>query len=119
MAIEAQVRCVGWWEQSMYGRQFMRGLWLSFSGEEVRGGGSDMIGAFTLRGRLNGSRIEMTKQYIGSHSVAYAGEFDGEGLYKGTWQIGVPGIGLDWGHWEIRITGFATGGSEQHIQTID
>ncbi|MEZ6063191.1 MAG: hypothetical protein R3C19_22830 [Planctomycetaceae bacterium] len=88
------VVCDGWWEQDGYGRQPMQNLRLQFDGNSVQGQGCDVVGAFTLRGTVDGAVVTLTKQYIGAHAVSYIGTFDGEGTYRGRWAI--LGFGGDW-----------------------
>ena len=80
----------GFWHQDGFGRQEMEQFELHFSTDgTVRGQGSDMVGVFTFRGHYepaNGT-ILMTKQYLGKHTVEYAGRPDGEGKIVGEWNI--------------------------------
>lgn len=98
---QAWARCLGWWEQSWYGRQPMNNLRLSFADGRIEGLGDDMIGSFTLSGRLRPDGVvTILKQYIGQHSVDYVGSYDGEGVLSGQWHIGDLH-----GNWLIRIGG--------------
>jgi hypothetical protein len=79
----------GYWEQSYWGRQVMTELVLHFVGGQVQGRGRDVIGAFTFTGQYDDrGTITMVKQYLGRHSVAYRGQYDGEGTIFGQWSIG-------------------------------
>jgi hypothetical protein len=93
------LRCEGWWEQDMYGRQPMQELRLEFQDGAVSGSGTDIVGPFTLEGVLANGKVDITKQYIGRHRLKYIGDFDGEGTMQGTWMIG----GVSGGRWAIRI----------------
>jgi hypothetical protein len=82
-------RCDGWWQQTGYGRQTMRDLYLEFAAGQINGSGRDLIGQFSFRGTMDpAGRIAMKKQYIGLWNVDYTGTYDGEGLLFGHWQIG-------------------------------
>src|SRR5262249_40145315 len=81
--------CEGWWEEVGYGRQPMLNLQLRFQGNGISGSGIDIIGPFFLQGRIaQGGGVAMVKQYLGQHSVDYAGTYDGEGTMWGQWRIG-------------------------------
>lgn len=91
--------CEGWWEQDGFGRQPMEQLRLSFAARRIAGTGCDMIGLFTLTGSVDEhGAATIVKQYIGQHSVAYFGLYDGEGTISGEWRIGPSG-----GRWSITI----------------
>lgn len=78
----------GWWEQREFGRQPMAEFALAFAAGEVTGGGRDMIGRFTVRGRYGaGGDVRFVKQYVGKHTVYYEGLHDGEGTILGVWSI--------------------------------
>jgi len=94
----SEIQCTGWWQQSGYGRQPMRQLCLNFSGNDVSGNdvsgntitgqGIDVIAPFTLAGRVReDGAVEILKQYFRRHSVLYVGQYDGEGLFYGHWDI--------------------------------
>ena len=93
----AKLSCEGWWEQAEFGRQPMKHLIIDFSDGQLRGCGEDIVGAFTLTGRLDQDQVIIRKQYVGQHSVEYLGTSEGEGLYRGQWNIG----GDVGGEWEI------------------
>lgn len=63
-------------------------LTLSFTGEDVAGGGQDGVGEFTLTGSAHGDRVEIIKQYIGMHAVSYSGRLGFRGCIVGRWRIG-------------------------------
>lgn len=97
------MQCLGWWEQQGFGRQPMGNLSLSFTDQHVSGGGSDIIGEFTLEGDLQSDgSIVIHKHYLGKHTVFYDGQYDGEGTFYGTWDI----HGLH-GNWSIRLQNLA------------
>ncbi|MEM6345447.1 MAG: hypothetical protein AAF927_16265 [Bacteroidota bacterium] len=92
-------RCTGWWEQSYMGRHEMEGLTVSIEGEQISGGGYDIIGMFTLEGTISPDNdVSIIKHYFDSHRVLYKGEYDGANLLHGIWLIG-----FDSGPWEIRF----------------
>lgn len=79
-----------WLQHGCAGRQWMKGLWLRFVDGQVEGGGSDMVGAFTFKGRydLKTGQCLMTKQYLGGHLVQYDGANQGDGMWLwGVWSI--------------------------------
>ena len=79
----------GWWEQRGLGRQEMRNLVLNIAPDgSVSGSGDDCIGPFTFSGRV-APEVMLVKQYVGRHTVLYAGTNSGEGLF-GMWRI--PGF---------------------------
>ena len=95
------IQCEGWWQQAGYGRQPMRDLRLRFDGNQIRGAGRDIVGPFTFTGTISEQgNVAMVKQYLGRHSVDYLGQYDGEGLLWGEWQIGPLRD-----RWMIRIGG--------------
>ncbi len=81
-------KCIGWWQQSGFGRQPMHDLQIRFADSQIGGQGIDLIAPFTLAGsvRPDGS-VEMVKRYLGRHSVLYVGQYDGEGTLYGDWDI--------------------------------
>lgn len=82
-------RWYGHWEQAEYGRQQMRDLTLTFTGQVIDGSGYDVVGEFTFAGLVrDGGAVELVKQYHGQHAVVYHGQYDGEGTIAGTWSIG-------------------------------
>lgn len=92
-------RCTGWWEQDFYGRQPMRNLQLTLTGDSLQGSGWDIIGPFKLTGEITGGNVVILKQYLGRHQVQYLGTYDGEGVLAGEWRIGEWG-----GRWLISLT---------------
>jgi hypothetical protein len=50
------------------------------------GSGSDDAGSFEMNGTLIGDDVDLTKQYIGQHSVRYIGKYKG-GVIRGLWNI--------------------------------
>ena len=54
----------------------------------IEGRGSDEVGEFTINGdfKPNG-QVNFVKQYIGQHSVQYAGQYDGNRIISGQWSI--------------------------------
>ncbi len=50
------------------------------------GSGSDEVGSFEMNGTLIGDDVDITKQYIGQHSVSYIGKYNG-GVIRGKWDI--------------------------------
>ncbi len=84
-------RWQGYWEQTIWGRQPMHDLVLTFSaGGYIEGAGRDVIGRFTFRGVYAESTgvVGIIKQYLGGHTVEYRGQYDGEGTIYGQWSIG-------------------------------
>lgn len=67
----SEVYCEGWWEQTGFGRQPMEQLCVQFDGGIVSGSGADVIGPFTITGRLEQDRVVLVKRYLGLHSVDY------------------------------------------------
>lgn len=78
----------GYWEQPVFGRQFMDDFTLRFADGVVTGSGRDIIGPFVIRGDYEGGRVQFVKQYLGRHRVVYTGTYDGEGTIHGRWVIG-------------------------------
>lgn len=76
------------------GRRYGQDLSLEFRDGMVRGEGLDQLGRFFIRGRCeSGSEeIRWTKSYLGAHTVAYRGFFDGRSIW-GLWEI--PAFGRD------------------------
>ncbi len=84
----SEIQCAGWWQQSGYGQQPMRQLCLNFTGNTITGQGIDVIAPFTLAGQVReDGAVEILKHYIRRHSVLYVGQYDGEGLFYGHWDI--------------------------------
>ena len=78
----------GYWEQTMWGRQPMRGLTLRFDSGRIDGDGDDIIGPFTFAGTYDDAgAVTLVKQYVGRHDVLYHGAYDGEGSIIGRWSI--------------------------------
>ena len=93
------MKCEGWWEQSVFGRQPMSDLELRFEGARISGTGRDIIGPFELSGVVTpDGQVAIVKQYLGRHSVNYRGTLDGEGALWGQWYIG-----FSTGRWAIRM----------------
>lgn len=93
------VACRGWWEQVFYGRQPMENLALTVRGRRLEGGGSDVVGRFSLSGFVAADgRVSIEKAYHGRHSVVYEGQCDGEGRMWGIWAL--PGYD---GRWMIEL----------------
>jgi hypothetical protein len=84
----------------------MDALWVEFSGDRLMGGGQDIVGVFTLLGTMqsNGS-VRIVKRYHGKHEVVYFGQYDGEGLFYGSWTINMLT-----GNWSIKLL---SGNSDQ------
>jgi hypothetical protein len=83
---------VGFWlQRGLTGRQWMRDIHLRFYNDKVEGYGADVIGAFVIHGyyELNRGKVTLYKAYLGSHTVVYSGQNEGDGLWV-------------WGVWEIR-----------------
>ncbi len=95
----ARLSCSGWWEQDYFGRQTMHDLHLDFANGQLQGAGDDIVGAFTLRGRIEQDQVYLLKQYVGKHAIEYRGTSDGEGTYFGDWSY----AGYSGGKWLIRI----------------
>ena len=73
---------------------------MQFASGRLFGSGHDMVGVFTFAGTISPQgHVAMVKQYLGRHSVVYIGNYDGEGLMKGEWDLG----GFGSGRWLIRI----------------
>lgn len=102
-----EVQCAGWWEQSGLGRQPMQALRMRFEENLIVGAGSDVVGDFTLQGRVKESKVTIQKLYTDAHSVAYHGTFDGEGTLQGVWDI--FGVG---GRWLIKVVGLESGSTD-------
>lgn len=78
----------------------MESLLLEIDGDRIRGEGQDIVAPFTLDGHLSTDGLaRIRKQYVGQHQVLYVGQFDGEGTFRGTWDI--QGYR---GEWLIRLT---------------
>src|SRR5215210_7366287 len=77
----------GYWEQPVFGRQFMDDFTLRFADGQITGSGRDIVGLFVIRGQYQGGSLEFVKQYVGKHKVVYTGTYDGEGSIHGTWVI--------------------------------
>ncbi|MFO0936130.1 MAG: hypothetical protein U0798_06385 [Gemmataceae bacterium] len=79
----------GFWQQDGWGRQPMKSFQLHFQNGTIKGGGIDVIGAFSIFGEYDPSRgsLEFAKKYHQRHSVLYSGVPDGEGGIVGTWLI--------------------------------
>lgn len=52
----------------------------------VGGNGTDAVGAFWINGTDNNGEVAFVKQYVGQHSVNYAGTFN-RNKVEGTWEI--------------------------------
>jgi hypothetical protein len=63
-------------------------LFLEFADDRISGMGDDPIGKFTIRGAYETAtgRCSWTKQYVGQHSVEYAGQARQGGIV-GQWRI--------------------------------
>jgi hypothetical protein len=73
----------------------MDDLQLAVDGRAVDGVGTDIIGRFTLQGRISDDgRVSILKDYLGRHSVRYEGHQDGEGRMWGVWSL--PGFNGRW-----------------------
>lgn len=87
----------------------MNPLELDLVGDDVFGSGTDIIGPFSLDGRLApDGTIVLRKQYHGKHTVFYDGQYDGEGTFFGQWEIS----GLH-GDWSIKLLSRNLGGEEE------
>jgi hypothetical protein len=78
-SIMPTLKCDGWWEQAGFGRQPMNDLIIEFSSRELTGSGEDIVGPFTLIGRIDDDRVFIQKQYLGQHWIDYHGTTSGEG----------------------------------------
>jgi len=77
----------------------MRELRLQFEAGRIVGSGSDVVGAFTIRGTIAADgKVTLIKDYLGMHAVRYIGNYDGEGLMWGQWWIGSLH-----NHWLIKL----------------
>lgn len=79
-----------WLQHGFTGRQWMRGVRLTFSAGRVEGAGTDCVGHFTFSGTydLDTGKCEMVKQYLGQHPVQYRGQNENDGKWLwGVWQI--------------------------------
>lgn len=84
----AKQRSSGWWEQDGYGRQPMHDLVVRVAHDRIFGAGVDVVGRFDLTGELErDGTLEITKRYIGRHTVPYRGWHDGEGRLWGHWSL--------------------------------
>jgi hypothetical protein len=85
----------GYWEQTIWGRQTMDDLVLTFRAGQIEGSGRDIIGRFLFHGVVDPATgaVVMTKQYLGRHTVEYRGQYDGEGTIFGRWTIGTEWSG--------------------------
>ncbi len=109
----SQCKCIGWWQQTGYGRQSMHELRIEFTGAAVVGSGVDLIAPFSLSGKLRpDGAVEFVKQYLGRHSVLYVGQYDGEGTFHGTWDI--EGYR---GNWSIKVVA-PEGGKDQEFDEV-
>ncbi len=94
-----EILCDGWWQQRGLGRQPMRNLALTFDDKQIHGRGVDIVAPFTLAGKIReDGAVELVKQYRNRHSVLYVGQYDGEGLLYGQWDI--DGFR---GQWSIKL----------------
>lgn len=94
------VQCEGWWQQRGLGRQYMTELEINIQDRQVFGTGVDCVAPFEIAGTIREDGVvELRKNYEFLHSVIYAGRYDGEGTFWGTWAIG-----NDRGDWTIRIS---------------
>ncbi|MCA9083760.1 MAG: hypothetical protein KDA81_06880 [Planctomycetaceae bacterium] len=94
-----EFRCTGWWEQTGCGRQPMKSLSLQILQTGILGSGQDMVGTFSLAGKLQpDGTVRILKQYHNRHHVLYVGMYDGEGTMSGLWEIGP-----DHGRWLIHF----------------
>ncbi len=91
--------CAGWWQQAGLGRQEMEQLKISMHGKRFSGFGTDIVSDFELQGRFRtDGYVEILKQYRDRHVVVYVGQYDGEGILSGEWDIS----GYR-GKWSIRL----------------
>ncbi|MGE0142290.1 MAG: hypothetical protein AB7I19_03435 [Planctomycetota bacterium] len=76
------------------GRRYGQDLVLEFRDGVIRGEGLDPLGRFFIRGRCEtgSEEIRWTKSYVGAHTVAYRGFFDGRSIW-GLWEIPAFGRG--------------------------
>ncbi|MEM1325311.1 MAG: hypothetical protein AAGI23_05120 [Bacteroidota bacterium] len=67
---------------------------LEFSDGQVKGSGHDSVGSFSWTGSydVNTGECQITKSYLGAHTVIYEGQADESGI-KGNWKIGGSGFG--------------------------
>ena len=76
-------RWTGFWLQRFFiGRQYMS-LNLTFAGGIVRGDGIDRVGKFTITGRydLVTGNCNLTKGYLGAHTLTYDGRNENDGQW--------------------------------------
>ena len=78
----------GFYTYGVGGRKGDMQLTLEFSDQKVRGSGADPIGAFRFDGKYDiaAGTCQMTKRYLGQHSVYYDGMADENGIW-GKWKI--------------------------------
>jgi hypothetical protein len=78
----------GFFMQPMLPGRHEMNMHLTFQNDEVRGGGSDWVGAFAVEGEYDRTTGECrwTKQYVGKHAVSYVGRNEGEGIW-GVWEL--------------------------------
>jgi hypothetical protein len=84
-------------QQSHPGRNRMK-LELTFAEGKVVGTGSDWVGRFIIEGtyQTTDGRCQMTKSYLGRHSLHYQGYNEGKGIW-GVWEL----VGTDRGGFYI------------------
>src|SRR5439155_9586152 len=78
----------GFFMQPMLPGRHEMNMHLTFERDEIRGGGDDWVGAFTVEGEYNSvsGECRWTKQYVGKHAVSYVGRNEGEGIW-GVWEL--------------------------------
>lgn len=72
----------------------MRDVHLHFAEGKVSGWGRDRVGPFAFRGRydLESGIVTLHKDYLGGHTVDYAGQNENDGQWLwGIWTIGSNG----------------------------
>jgi len=78
----------GFYVYTADGARHSMSLHLTFKEGVVSGSGDDDVGRFTIKGRYDAQShdIHWTKQYVGRHSVFYAG-FGEPARIWGTWEL--------------------------------
>lgn len=73
------------------GQEYPQRLRLELADGVARGGGSDLVGTFTIEGEYRadeaGVRIGWIKTYDGAHSILYLGALQPDGSIQGEWRF--------------------------------
>ena len=85
----------GFYVQPDSRQRYKMDLFLEFVENRISGNGDDPVGEFTICGAYDATTGECswTKQYVGQHSVEYAGEARRRGIV-GQWRV--PGMPEFW-----------------------